>query len=155
VTRYLLGTAQDAEERIERPERLQRRTRGFARMGRSIPKPVRDWALREDDSARMRPFFERHDVLLTPVSTRPPVRAGRWEGLGALRTLVGMAQVFPYTGEWNLTGQPAMVVPGGMSDGLPIGVQLVARHGEDALLLGLAGQLEAELRWTERRPPVA
>ena len=155
VTRYLMGMAQDAE-RMERPERLQRRTRAFARMGAAIPGPVRGWALREDDNDRMRPFFERHDVLLTPVSARPPVEAGRWEGRGALRTLVGMAQVFPYTGEWNLTGQPALSVPGGMSgDGLPIGVQLVGRHGEDATLLALAGQLEAELGWTERRPPLA
>ena len=155
MTRYLMGMAQDAE-RMERPDRLQRRTRAFARMGASIPAPVRGWALREDDNDRMRPFFERHDVLVTPVSTRPPVVAGRWEGRGALRTLVGMAQVFPYTGEWNLTGQPALAVPGGTSaDGLPIGVQLVGRHGEDATLLALAGQLEAELGWTERRPPLA
>lgn len=156
VARYLMGMAQDADERMERPERLQRRTRGFARMGRALPAPLRDWALREDDTARMRPFFERHDVLLAPVSTRPPARAGQWEGLGALRTFAGMAQVHPYTGEWNLTGQPALAVPGGTSaDGLPIGVQLVGRHGEDALLLGLGGRLEHELRWTERRPPLA
>ena len=35
-----------------------------------------------------------------------------------------------------------------------IGVMIVGRHGEEATLLGLAGQLEAELRWTDRRPPL-
>jgi len=156
TTRYLAGIAQDAEERFERPERLQRRTKGFARMGNAIPRPVLDWALREDDTDRMRPFFERHDVLLTPVSAVPPVRAGQWEGLGAVRTFLGLAQAYPFALEWNLTGQPSVSVPAGRTgDGLPIGMQLVGRHGEEATLLSLAAQLEGELRWTDHRPPVA
>jgi amidase len=156
TTRYLAGIAQDADERVERPDRLQRRTRGFARMGNAIPRPVLDWALREDDTEPMRPFFERHDVLLMPVAAVPPVRAGQWEGLGAVRTFLGMVQAYPFALEWNLTGQPSISVPAGRSDdGLPIGMQLVGRHGEEASLLALAAQLEGELRWTEHRPPVS
>jgi amidase len=156
TTRYLAGIAQDAEERVERPERLQRRTKGFARMGQAIPAAVLEWALRDDDSERMRPFFERHDVLLLPVCAVPPVRAGQWEGLGAVRTFLGMVQAYPFALEWNLTGQPSISVPAGRSDdGLPIGMQLVGRHGEEATLLALAAQLEGELRWTEHRPPVS
>ena len=155
VTRFFAGVAQDAD-RVELPDRLQRRTKGWARLGNAIPGPVLDWALREDDTARMRPFFERHDVLLSPVAARPAVRAGEWEGLGAVRTFLGLAQVQPFTGEWNLTGQPAISVPVGMSeDGLPIGVMIVGRDGEDATLISLAAQLEAELRWTDRRPPLS
>jgi amidase len=155
LTRYLAGFAQDAE-RIERPDRLQRRTRGFARMGRAIPGPVLDWALKDDNSGRYKPLFERNDVLVTAVSAVPPVRAGQWEGLGAVRTLVGMAMAHPFCLEWNLTGNPAISVPvGTSSDGLPIGVMIVGRHGEEATLLALAAQLEAELRWTDRRPPVS
>ena len=141
---------------MERPERLQRRTKGFARMGDAIPGSVLDWALRDDNSGRYRPFFQEHDLLLTPVNAVPPRRAGQWEGLGAVRTLLGLAQAHPFTGEWNLTGQPAISVPAGTSqDGLPIGAMLVGRHGEEATLLGVAAQLEAELRWTDRRPPVS
>ncbi len=155
VTRYLAGHAQDVDELVERPERLQRRTKGFARMGRAL-RPLLGWALREDDTGRMRPFFERHDVLLAPVAAVPPVRAGQWEGLGAERTLLGMVVAYPFALEWNLTGQPSISVPAGMSgDGLPIGMQLVGRHNEEATLLGLAAQLEAELRWTDRRPPLS
>ena len=154
--RYLAGMAQDAEERIERPDRLQRRTKGFARMGAAIPRPVLDWARREDDTGRYRDFFERHDVLVTGVSAVPPTRAGQWEGLGAVRTLLGMALAHPFTLEWNLTGNPAISLPLGQSrDGLPIGVMIVGRHGEDATLLALAAQLEADLRWTDRRPPLS
>jgi amidase len=155
MPRYLAGIAQDAGELYERPDRLQRRTKGFAGIGNAIPGPVLDWALRDDDTERMRPFFERHDVLLTPVAAVPPVRAGEWEGLGAVRTLLGMIQAYPFALEWNLTGQPSISVPVGRSeDGLPIGMQLVGRHGEEATLLALAAQLEGELRWTEHRPPL-
>ena len=156
TSRYLAGMAQDADERVERPDRLQRRTKGFARIGHAIPRAVLDWALREDDTERMRPFFERHDVLLTPVAAVPPVRAGQWEGLGAVRTFLGLARAYPFALEWNLTGQPSISVPAGRTDdGLPIGMQLVGRHGEEATLLALAAQLEGELRWTEHRPPLA
>jgi amidase len=157
TTRYLAGVAQDVDERVERPERLQRRTKGLARMGRAIPRQVLDWARREDDSSRYEGFFSEHDVLLMPVNAVPPWRAGEWEGLGAVRTVLGMAQVQPlFTGEWNLTGQPAISVPGGMSDdGLPIGVMIVGRHDDEATLIALAAELEGELRWTDRRPPAA
>ncbi len=155
TTRYLAGIAQDAE-RVERPERLQRRTRGFARLGRSIPAPVLEWARGNDTSERMRPFFERHDVLLAPLMALPPVAAGQWEGLGALRTLLGMIAAYPFAAHWNLTGHPALAVPAGTTDdGLPLGVQLVGRKGEEATLLALAAQLEAEMGWAERRPPVS
>jgi amidase len=155
IVRYLAGVAQDVDELYERPERLQRRTKGFGRIGNAFPRPVLDWALREDDNERMRPFFERHDVLLTSVSAMPPVRAGQWEGLGAVTTLIGMVRAYPFALEWNLTGQPSISVPVGRSeDGLPIGMQLVGRHGEEATLLALAAQLEGELRWTELRPPL-
>jgi amidase len=156
ITRYLAGVAQDVDERVERPSRLQRRTKGFARMGRAIPGRVLDWARREDDWSRYRDFFDRHDVLLMPVNAVPPWRAGEWEGLGAVRTMLGQAQAQPvFTGEWNLTGQPAISVPGGTSDdGMPVGVMMVGRHGDESTLLGLAGQLEAEVRWTDRRPPI-
>jgi Asp-tRNA(Asn)/Glu-tRNA(Gln) amidotransferase A subunit family amidase len=43
----------------------------------------------------------------------------------------------------NRSGQPALSIPAASVDGLPHGVQLVGRHGEDALLLQLAVALEA------------
>ena len=155
VTRYLAGIAQDAG-RAPRPERLQRRTRGFARLGDATLPPVLAWARREDHTERMRPFFDRHDVLLMPVAARPPGSAGQWEGRGALRTLLGMALTYPFTSEWNLTGQPALALPGGVGDdGLPVGVQLVGRHGSEPTLLALGAQLEERLGWPARRPAVA
>ena len=155
TTLYLDGIAQEAA-RAPRPDRLQRRTRGFARLGDATLPPLLAWARRADHAARMGPFFERHDVLLMPVATGPPGPAGQWEGRGAVRTLLGMALAYPFTSEWNLTGQPALALPGGMSDdGLPIGVQLVGRRGAEATLLALGAQLEERLGWPARRPAVA
>ena len=155
TVRYLSGIAQEAA-RCERPERLQRRTRGFARLGRAT-QGLTGWARRVEaaHTARINELFRDHDVLLTPTNARPPVRAGQWEGLSAPRTLASMAMVYPFTGVWNLTGQPAISVPGPPSgDGLPIGAQLIGPPDSEGPLLSLAGQLEAELRWPERRPPL-
>jgi amidase len=153
VVRYLAGIAQEAE-RAERPERLQRRTRGFARLGRAT-QPLLGWASRAEAQhvARLSELFRDLDVLLTPVNARPPVAAGQWEGLSAMRTLLGMALVHPFTGVWNMTGQPAISVPGPPSpEGLPIGAQLIGPPDSEGRLLAMAGQLEAELGWPERRP---
>lgn len=157
VVRYLAGIAQDADA-VERPERLQRRTRGFARMGRIVPAGLveRTRASEAAYAERINQVFERHDVLLLPVASCPPVEAARWEGLGAARTMLGMALAYPFTGVWNLTGQPAISVPAPPGpDGLPVGAQLVAPRDGEALLLALAAQLQDELGWNARRPPLS
>ena len=64
---------------------------------------------------------------------------------------------------FNLTGQPAIVLPLAQSDatpertaaGLPISVQFVARHGDEATLFRLAAQLEKARPWFDRKPSVA
>ncbi len=157
VARYLAGIAQDAE-RFPRPERLQRRTRGFARLGGLVPRPLLERARRDEarHAARIDELFRDHDMLLTPTAARPPVKAAQWEGLGAMRTLLGMAAVYPFTGVWNMTGQPALSIPAPPGpDGLPIGAQLIGPPDGDGRLLALAAQLERELGWPERRPPIA
>ncbi len=76
--------------------------------------------------------------------TALPVR--RWEGQGALRTVIGMSRFSPYCVPWNHLGNPAMAVPFGFdAEGMPLSVQFVARPGDEATLLSLAAQLEAEL----------
>jgi Asp-tRNA(Asn)/Glu-tRNA(Gln) amidotransferase A subunit family amidase len=56
---------------------------------------------------------------------------------------------------FNQTGQPAISLPLFWSpEHLPIGVQLAARFGEEALLLRVAAQLAAARPWAGRRPPV-
>ena len=157
VPRYLRGIAEDFAK-VARPERLERRTRAMARLGRSMPAKAFEAARRAEaaDAARVNGIFERHDVLMTPVmgGTALPVR--RWEGRGALWTLLGMSRFYPYCIPWNHLGNPAMSVPAGFSaEGMPLAVQIVGRPGDEATLLSLAAQLEAERPWADRRPPIS
>lgn len=155
--RYLTGIAEDGR-RFPQPERLQRRTRGFVRMGGLIPRALLHRAISDEarHAARIGEVFRDHDVLLTPTAARPPVKAAQWEGLGALRTLLGMAVAYPFTAIWNMTGQPAISVPAPpASDGLPLGAQLIAPPDGEGRLLALATQLERELGWPDRRPPLS
>ena len=134
------------------PERLERRTRGFGRLGSTIPDGIYERALRgrEADAARVNAIFDSFDVLITPVmgGTALPIR--RWEGQGALRTVLGMSRFYPYCVPWNHLGNPAMSVPAGFAaDGMPLAVQIIGRPGEEATLLSLAAQLEAERPWAD------
>ena len=154
LVRYLRGIHDDALA-MPHPERLERRTRGMARLGALIPPGLLERALAAEEqfARRLNSVFEEHDVLLTPATASPPPRIGQLEGRGALWTLNTVAGMVPYNGIWNVTGQPAASVPGPWgADGLPRGVQLVGRAGDEATLLSLAGQIEAERPWAQRRP---
>lgn len=104
-------------------------------------------------------FFERCDVLLTPALAKAPVCHGEYsqsrtdlDAYGFQRNLQQTDQFLPL---FNITGQPAMTLPLAQSvAGLPIGVQLVGRPGDEARILQLARQLEQEMPWQGRRPPI-
>jgi len=155
--RFLRGVADTVDE-VPLPERLERRTRGFGRLGHLLPDGLYQRALRgrEADVARINAIFDSVDVLITPVmgGTALPIR--RWEGQGALRTVLGMSRFYPYCVPWNHLGNPAMSVPMGFAaDGMPLAIQVIGRPGEEATLLSLAGQLEAERPWADARPPIS
>lgn len=157
IPRYLRGIS-DEVATVPEPERLERRTRGFARLGRAIPDSVLDRARRMEagDRDRIDAIFNDHDVLLMPVmgGTALPVR--RWEGRGALTTLLGMSRFYPYCVPWNHLGNPAAAVPAGFGvDGMPLSIQLISRPGDEATLLSLSAQLEAERPWADRHPALA
>ncbi len=94
------------------------------------------------------------DLLLTPTMARPPAPLGEIRGDDADGALFAATPYAAFTVPFNVTGQPAMSVPLHWSDGLPIGVQLVAATGREDLLLRVAAQLEASRPWIDRRPPV-
>jgi amidase/6-aminohexanoate-cyclic-dimer hydrolase len=55
----------------------------------------------------------------------------------------------------NVTGQPGISLPLAWSrDGLPLGLMFTGRTGDEATLLRLAGQLEQEMPWRHRKPPL-
>jgi Asp-tRNA(Asn)/Glu-tRNA(Gln) amidotransferase A subunit family amidase len=84
-------------------------------------------------------------VLLCPVSAVPAFRHGEreWEVEGRR---VHYLDAWSYTAWFNLLQNPAVAVPAGQSDdGLPIGVQVVARPWEEHVALAVARVIEREL----------
>lgn len=100
-------------------------------------------------------FWDTHDVLVTPTlpRTAPPL-----DTLGMNLETAGdeYMDFVSFTYPWNCTGQPAISLPLGLdSAGLPIGTQLVGPPRGEAVILGLAAQLEQALPWSGRKPKLA
>ncbi len=104
-------------------------------------------------------FFEQYDMLLTPTLIKLPEPLGKYTKMRTDADYVGYMRLCDetrvHTTAANVTGQPAMTLPLGHSQsGLPIGVQLMARFGEEGALIRLASSLEQEMPWRDRIPPV-
>jgi amidase len=132
-------------------------------------------AAAQDAQWAMARFHEDYDVLVSPVVAAPPPSIGSGDISAIEKLLIRIfhrvltppvtwmirhrvrTETFAWAGYTqlaNLTGTPAMSVPlGWTADGLPVGVQMSASHGSDALLFRLATQLEASAPWAHRRPP--
>jgi Asp-tRNA(Asn)/Glu-tRNA(Gln) amidotransferase A subunit family amidase len=100
-------------------------------------------------------FFERYDVLLTPSLAAPPVPLGYLKNdTDVVADYLRKATAWlPFQPLFNGTGQPAANIPFDVNaDGLPIGVQIAARFGDEATLFQLAGQIERARPWRHRKP---
>ncbi|HZJ07596.1 MAG TPA: amidase [Nocardioidaceae bacterium] len=95
-----------------------------------------------------------YDAVLTPTLAQPPLRVGEIRDDDDPRRDFENQKAFtPYTAAWNLTGMPAVSLPLHMTPGgLPVGVMLAGRPGEDHRLLALAAQVEAAAPWYDRLP---
>ena len=100
-------------------------------------------------------LLDEYDLLLTPTMgmVAPPV--------GQPHTSVGGKEVHPQwifpnlTVAFNLTGQPAATVPCGFSsEGLPIGLHIIGRRGDEATVLRASAAFEQAHPWHHMRPPV-
>lgn len=97
------------------------------------------------------------DIFITPTLTRLPRPVGYYD--------MSETDIDRYNAKWtdsvfafpfNISGQPAISLPLGMSsEGIPIGVQLVGRYGDEASVLAVSSLLEAEMPWKGRKPPVS
>lgn len=99
--------------------------------------PSRAAALREACLRRLHEAFARHDVLAMPTMpvTAPPVGVDVPAGHEGRNTVDWSCFTYPF----NLSGNPAVSMPVGLaSDGMPVGLQLVARWGEERTLLAAA-----------------
>ncbi len=155
LPRYFRGVRDDVRS-LPHPERLEARTRAFARIG-GLFTDRRMATIRAAEPAvaqRILSIFDDVDVVLTPASALGPSRIGAYQRRGAVSTLALVAARVPFQVVFNATGQPAAVVPWGLDDaGLPVGIQLVGGPSDEATLLSLSAQIEAARPWAQRRPP--
>jgi len=101
--------------------------------------------LRQDYDAA----FEKVDVVAMPTSPTPPFRLGEKTDDPLQMYL---ADVFTVSA--NLAGLPAISVPCGFSERLPIGLQLTGRLFDEATLLRIADAYQRVTDWHTQSPPV-
>jgi amidase len=95
-------------------------------------------------------WWDGFDLLLTPTTAEPG------PPLGAYKQGFAPGRGSAFTRVFNVTGQPALSLPlGWPDDGMPRGVQLVAAHGREDVLIRVGAQLEQAAPWAHRRPPFA
>lgn len=98
-------------------------------------------------------YFDDFDLLLTPTAATVA-----YDAAGPMPMVINGEPVkpmgsLPFTYPFNLTGHPATSVPAGLSsEGLPVGLQIVARRREDALTLRSARILEEVRPWQKFAP---
>jgi amidase len=132
-------------------------TWALVEMGRSKSAP--DYLLAVQDlqriSREVAAMYQSYDVVLTPTIAEPPPLLGEFDSPpdDPLRGLMRAAALVPFTPIANITGQPAMSLPlHWNAGGLPIGVHVIGRFGDEATLLRLASQLEEASPWEARQP---
>ncbi|BBZ03290.1 putative amidase AmiB2 [Mycolicibacterium chitae] len=157
LPRYLRGIYDDVRV-LPHQERLDSRTRGMARIGRmfSDARIAKIRAAEADFAARVQAIFDDVDVVITPGTATGPSRVGAYRRLGAVSTLALVVARVPFQAAFNATGQPVAVVPWGLDRaGLPLSIQLVGRPFDEATLLSLAAEIEADRPWADRRPALS
>jgi amidase len=100
-------------------------------------------------------MMNAYDAILTPTLASPPVPVGYFTEVDPPENFERQKRFTPFTASYNLSGQPAVSLPLYWNDaGLPIGVMLAARIGDEATLISLSAQLEEAHPWRDRQPPL-
>jgi aspartyl-tRNA(Asn)/glutamyl-tRNA(Gln) amidotransferase subunit A len=145
-----------AEAAAVHAERLREHPNGFGpdvltrlRRGESVTGPA--YARARHEGRRWRravlEAFDRHDVLLAPACPFPAPPIAGSDPAQTTALLVRFLAI------WGLAGVPASVTPVGFVDGLPVGMQLIARPLAEATLLRAVHTYQQETDWHLRRPP--
>jgi amidase len=96
-----------------------------------------------------------YDAILHPTLALPPRPVGWFDEVDPTENFERQKRFTPFTATYNVSGQPAVSVPlHWNADGLPIGVMLAGRMGDEATLISLSAQLEQARPWRDRHPPL-
>jgi amidase len=96
-----------------------------------------------------------YDAILTPTLALPPVPVGYFDEVDPAENFERQKRFTPWTAIYNTSGLPAVSVPlHWTAGGLPIGIMLAGRMGDEATLISLSAQLEQARPWHDRHPPL-
>lgn len=100
-------------------------------------------------------FMQKYDYLLTPTLAVPPFELGIQGPETINGQVAGPFAWIAFTFPFNMTGQPAISIPAGFTrQGLPVGLQIVGRHLDDANVLRAASAFETLRPWHDKWPPL-
>ena len=100
--------------------------------------------------------FERFDLILTPTMAVAPFPHGEPPGVIDGREVPAFAGSFPHTYPINMIGHPAASIPCRLSsEGLPIGLHIIGRWGDEATVIAASAAFEQARPWAQHRPPVS
>jgi amidase len=153
--RYVRSAA-DIVAELDHPERLMASTRSVAAFGRRYSPGVVAASRRHGDrlAAKVNRMFDDVDIVLSPVTPRPPLRIGELSGRGWIALLLAAQRFGAFTTLWNLVGNPAASVPAGFTqDGLPLAVQVIGGPHDEATVLAVSAALQRARPWADERPP--
>jgi aspartyl-tRNA(Asn)/glutamyl-tRNA(Gln) amidotransferase subunit A len=105
---------------------------------------VRTLIRREFDAA-----FEKYDALITPTSPTIPFKIGEKTD-DPLAMYLSDVCTLPI----NIAGVPAVSIPAGFVDGLPVGMQIIGKHFREETLLHIAYAYEQATEWNKQKPNI-
>lgn len=111
------------------------------------------YLVRQDVNQKMGRFMEKYDLFLTPTLSVPAFQIGINGPTKIDNREVTDGHWLSFLNPFNMTGQPAASIPAGFSsNGLPIGLQIVGRHLDDALVLKASAAFESAKPWAHHWP---
>ncbi len=160
VTAWIVGYWTRVLGRAPEPGDLEPLTQRYWELGREIR--AGDYLLAIESlqrlTRRIAQFLGPYDVFVNPTMSEPPAPVGEITSTpdDPMRALARGGRTVAYSGVIaNFTGHPAMSVPAGLNaDGIPMGVHVLGRFGDEATLLQLAGQLERARPWADLAPAI-
>jgi amidase len=155
--RNALDARLESLKREQRPDDVERITALLAEQGRRHT--ARDYAralvIIHGVGRRFGAFFQKYDLLLSPVLAEPPLPLGATDMMSDDLDAYNerLFRLIPFTPQFNVSGGPAASLPlHWTADGLPVGIQFGADFGNEAVLFRIAAQLEKARPWKDRRP---
>lgn len=136
------------------PELLTEGVREVLSRGKAIPAHEYAAALRVVNELRMKidALFDRFDLVITPTTSVTAFEPGKRPTEVNGMQVESAYGIFPFTYIFNMTGHPAASVPCGFADGLPVGMQIAGRFGDESSVLRASEALEQALPWRTTRP---